>query len=54
VREVALIERAPQPGAEHLGPPAVFWRQQVESIVNGDFFQLACASRDLFPELAQR
>ena len=51
VREVALIERG-QPGAEASWAAGGILAPQVEVDRRGDFFQLACASRDLFPELA--
>jgi glycine oxidase len=51
VREVTLIERG-QPGAEASWAAGGILAPQVEADRHGDFFQLACASRDLFPELA--
>jgi glycine oxidase len=49
VREVILIERG-QPGAEASWAAGGILAPQVEVDRHGDFFQLACASRDLFPE----
>jgi glycine oxidase len=51
VREVTLIERG-QPGAEASWAAGGILAPQVEVDRDGDFFQLACASRDLFPEFA--
>ncbi len=51
VREVILIERG-QPGAEASWAAAGILAPQVEVDRQDDFFQLACASRDLFPEFA--
>jgi glycine oxidase len=51
LREVALIERG-QPGAEASWAAGGILAPQVEVDRRGNFFQLACASRDLFPELA--
>ena len=51
VREVTLIERG-QPGAEASWAAGGILAPQVEADRHGEFFQLACASRDLFPELA--
>jgi len=51
VREVMLIERG-RPGAEASWAAAGILAPQVEVDRQDDFFQLACASRDLFPEFA--
>jgi len=51
VRDVILIERG-RPGAEASWAAAGILAPQVEVDRQDDFFQLACASRDLFPEFA--
>ena len=51
VREVMLIERG-RPGAEASWAAAGILAPQVEVDHQGAFFQLACASRDLYPEFA--
>ena len=51
VREVMLIERG-QPGAEASWAAGGILAPQVEVDHQDDFFQLACASRDLYPEFA--
>src|SRR6266446_733191 len=51
VREVMLIERG-QPGAEASWAAGGILAPQVEDDHQDDFFQLACASRDLYPEFA--
>jgi len=51
VRDVMLIERG-QPGAEASWAAGGILAPQVEVDHQDDFFQLACASRDLYPEFA--
>jgi glycine oxidase len=51
VREVMLIERG-RPGAEASWAAGGILAPQVEVDHQDDFFQLACASRDLYPEFA--
>src|SRR6266404_6440110 len=51
VREVTLIERG-RPGAEASWAAAGILAPPVEVDRQDDFFQLACASRDLYPEFA--
>src|SRR5216684_5116255 len=51
VRELMLIERG-RPGAEASWAAAGILAPQVEVDHQGAFFQLACASRDLYPEFA--
>jgi glycine oxidase len=51
VREVMLIERG-RPGAEASWAAGGILAPQVEVDHRDDFFQLACASRDLYPEFA--
>ncbi len=51
VREVMLIERG-RPGAEASWAAGGILAPQVEVDHHDDFFQLACASRDLYPEFA--
>ncbi len=51
VREVMLIERG-RPGAEASWAAGGILAPQVEVDRQDDFFQLACASRDLYPEFA--
>jgi len=52
VREVTLIERG-RPGAEASWAAGGILAPQVEVDRQDDFFQLACASRDLYPEFAE-
>jgi glycine oxidase len=51
VRDVMLIERT-HPGAEGSSAAAGILAPQVEADQRDDFFQLACASRDLYPAFA--
>ncbi|MDX6403701.1 MAG: glycine oxidase [Blastocatellia bacterium] len=51
IREIVLIERG-RPGAEASWAAAGILAPQVEVDHQDDFFQLACASRDLYPEFA--
>ena len=51
VREVMLIERG-RLGAEASWAAGGILAPQVEADRRDDFFQLACASRDLYPEFA--
>ncbi|PYS41528.1 MAG: glycine oxidase ThiO [Acidobacteria bacterium] len=51
VREVMLIERA-QPGAEASWAAGGIIGPQLEADRNDAFFELACASRDMYPEFA--
>ncbi|MDX6530772.1 MAG: glycine oxidase [Blastocatellia bacterium] len=51
VREIMLIERG-RPGAEASWAAGGILAPQVESDHPDEFFQLACASRDLYPEFA--
>src|ERR1700730_12478068 len=51
VREIMLIERG-QPGAEASWAAGGILAPQVEVDRADDFFRLACASRDLYPEFA--
>src|SRR6266481_8496083 len=51
VRELMLIERG-RPGAEASWAAGGILAPQVEVDYHDDFFQLACASRDLYPEFA--
>jgi glycine oxidase len=51
VREIILIERG-RPGAEASWAAGGILAPQVESDHPDEFFQLACASRDLYPEFA--
>jgi glycine oxidase len=51
IREIVLIERG-RPGAEASWAAAGILAPQVEVDHQNDFFQLACASRDLYPEFA--
>jgi glycine oxidase len=51
VREVMLIERG-EPGAEASWAAGGILAPQVEADGPDDFFRLACASRDLYPEFA--
>ena len=52
VRDVMLIERG-RPGAEASWAAGGILAPQVEVDHQDDFFQLACASRDLYPEFAE-
>ena len=52
VRELMLIERG-RPGAEASWAAGGILAPQVEVDHQDDFFQLACASRDLYPEFAE-
>jgi glycine oxidase len=51
VREIMLIERG-RPGAETSWAAGGILAPQVESDHPDEFFQLACASRDLYPDFA--
>src|SRR5205814_8965121 len=52
VRELMLIERG-RPGAEASWAAGGILAPQVEVDHQDDFFQLACASRDLYPAFAE-
>lgn len=52
VRELMLIERG-QPGAEASWAAGGILAPQVEADHQDEFLQLACASRDLYPEFAE-
>src|ERR1044072_2449093 len=52
VRDLTLIERA-EPGAEASWAAGGILAPQVEADRPADFFRLACASRDLYPEFAE-
>src|SRR5882762_2580660 len=52
VRELMSIERG-RPGAEASWAAGGILAPQVEVDHQDDFFQLACASRDLYPEFAE-
>src|SRR3989440_11657309 len=52
VRELTLIERG-RPGNEASWAAGGILAPQVEADHQDDFFQLACASRDLYPEFAE-
>src|ERR1700730_8932952 len=51
VRDVTLIERG-RPGTEASWAAAGMLAPQVEADRQDEFFRLACASRDLYPEFA--
>lgn len=51
VQNVTVIERS-QPGAEASSAAAGILAPQVEADHNDDFFRLACASRDMYPQFA--
>src|SRR5439155_25937153 len=52
VRELMLIERG-RPGAEASWAAGGILAPQVEADNQDDFFRLACASRDLYPEFSE-